>query len=309
MPEYRFGRKAPKEAPALMFSSFVKDEALGGNLPVAPLAVDYGVQANLPLQMLLNDQYGTCVSATSGTQRALIGKLLAGSSYYPTDDEIATFYKTQNPNFPNQDEGMVIQTALEELQKNGDKYFDGKKIVAFAKVDFTNEAELRAAHAIFGQVWYGVNVLRANMIEFNRNQPWDYVPGSPVDGGHSITGVGYDQDDYKFITWAQETSWTEAFRRNQVEEAWVVIWPEHLGTTQFQAGVDLTALADAYQQLTGRTLPVPTPPQPTPNPSPVDNTVTKTFTTEQFAALQDFAKAPHVWRKATAAAKAWLGAK
>ena len=84
------------------------------------------------------------------------------------------------------------------------------KAVAFAKVDYTNENELRLAHAIFGQVWYGVNVQRANQDEFSDGKPWNYVAGSPIEGGHSITGVGYDPTDYKFVTWAKETQWTEA---------------------------------------------------------------------------------------------------
>ncbi len=59
-----------------------------------------------------------------------------------------------------------------------------------------------------------------------------------------------------------------------VEEAWVVIWPEHFGSKQFLAGVDLSQLAIDYNALTGKTLVVPTPPTPapvpiTPTPNPV----------------------------------------
>src|ERR1019366_2542785 len=36
-----------------------------------------------------------------------------------------------------------------------------------------------------------------------------------------------------------------------VEEAWVVIWPEHLATTTFEQGVDQALLAADYQALTG----------------------------------------------------------
>ena len=132
--------------------------------------------------------------------------------------------------------------------------------MAFAKVDYTNENELRSAHAIFGQVWYGINVLVANQSEFSNGQAWDYVAGSPLDGGHSITGVGYDPSDYRFITWAVETEWTEAFRTHQVEEAWVVIWPEHFGATEFEQGMNLKQLAADYKAITGNTLIIPQPP-------------------------------------------------
>lgn len=165
---------------------------------------------------------------------------------------------------------MDIQTALEYLVSQGGP--DGVKALAFAKVDYTNPDELAAAHAIFGQVWYGVNVLNANMDEFDSGQPWDYVPGSPLDGGHSITGVGYRPGDWRFVTWAKETDWTDAFRTHQVEEAWVVIWPEHMGSKAFLAGVDETALAADYYAITGRQFipPVPQPPNPPQPPTDAD---------------------------------------
>ena len=51
----------------------------------------------------------------------------------------------------------------------------------------------------------------------------------------------------------------------------MVIWPEQLGTRQFAEGIDLGRLAGAYQELTGRELPVapgPAPTPPTPGPTP-----------------------------------------
>ena len=42
-----------------------------------------------------------------------------------------------------------------------------------------------------------------------------------------------------------------------VEEAWVVVWPEHLGTREFEQGVDLAQLKADYQALTGGPLALP----------------------------------------------------
>jgi hypothetical protein len=42
-----------------------------------------------------------------------------------------------------------------------------------------------------------------------------------------------------------------------VEEAWIVIWPEHLGTKEFEQGVDLAQLQADYQALTGSPLVLP----------------------------------------------------
>lgn len=257
----QYGRKPPKNAPAIAFSRLLAQSGI----PTSPASEDYGSQFT-GWQMLGNDTYGDCVAVTWANQRALVTTILSGKTAYPDQTEVYTLYKTQNPGFPSEDNGMDIQTALEYLHSHGGP--DGVKAVAFAKVDYTNEAELRAAHAIFGQVWYGINVLDANQTEFSEGQTWDYVAGSPVDGGHSVTGVGYYPTQYRFITWAQETTWTEAFRSHQVEEAWVVIWPEHLTTKEFESGIDINVLAADYQAITGQALVLPTPPTPTPAPTP-----------------------------------------
>jgi hypothetical protein len=200
--------------------------------------------------------------------RRLVTAALAVEKY-PAMDQVIDLYKTQNPNFPTQDDGMDIQTCLEFLHNMGGP--DGTKVVAFARVDFANLEELKAAMALFGCVWLGINVQQANMTEFNHNQPWDYVSGSPNDGGHSVIGGGYlgqASNDVRFVTWGRETGFSDNFWSRQVEEAWAVIWPEHLGTVEFQEGVDLTKLAADYRALTGRDLPIAAGPTPTPNPSP-----------------------------------------
>ena len=257
----RYGRRPPKRTPALQLSSL-----LATALPPVPSQVDYGTKFT-GWQMLGNDVAGDCVAVTWANQRALVTAALTNTVDYPSLAQVWSFYQTQNPGFdPNgssntdgpgsdQDNGMDIQTALEYSVLHGGP--DAVKAIAFASVDYTNEAELRAAHAIFGQVWYGIFVQDANDTEYWNDQPWDYVPGSPINGGHSVTGIGYDPADYRFVTWGLETEWTEAYRTHEVEEAWVVIWPENLGSKQFQQGINLTQLIADYQAITGTPLVLP----------------------------------------------------
>lgn len=273
------GRRAPKNAPAIRFGNIYR---AGATIPPHPAAEDYLGELS-GWNMLGNDSAGDCVAVTWSNFRRLVTKFLSTENY-PTQDQVWQVYKTQNPNFdPNgtadtngpgsqADQGMDIQTLLEYLVKTGGP--DGVKAIAFAKVDHTNQQELDAALAIFGGVWVGVNVLQANMQEFNAGKPWDYVAGSPLDGGHSVLAGGYAQTGgTRFITWAAETEFTQGFLQHQVEETWIVIWPEHLGTAQFEAGIDQAALASAYTALTGRPFPIqPTPPAPQPSPVPVPPT-------------------------------------
>lgn len=264
----KYGRRAPKRAPALRLGPL-----LTGVIPAHPAAEDYLAALGGGWDMLANDQFGTCVPATWANARRLVTTTLTSHGYYPTVDEVITLYKTQNPGFPAEDNGCDIQTMLEYLVRTGGP--DGVKAVAFAQVDHRNAEEVKAAIAIFGYVWTGLEVQAANMQQFDAGQPWDYVPGSPVDGGHSVItggygppGIGALGGDERFITWAAETSFTDRFWSHLTEECWVVIWPEHFGTQEFLNGIDLARLAADYQEITGRTLPVPPPPAPVPVPDP-----------------------------------------
>jgi hypothetical protein len=255
---YMYGRRPPKNAPALRFSSFLRAAA-----PPHPAAEDY-LAAMPGWQLLGNDVAGDCNAVTWANMRRLVSGTLA-TEYYPTQAQVWQFYQTQNPNFDpagskdtngpgsNQDQGMDVQTGLEYLHSTGGP--DGVKAVAFAKVDPTNLDQVKAALAIFGCLWLGVQVLAANQEEFQEGKPWTDVRGSPIDGGHAILGGGYGTD-IKFITWAQETEFDMSFWQGVVQgtplvqEAWVVIWPEHLGTKGFEEGINQAQLAADYQAIT-----------------------------------------------------------
>jgi hypothetical protein len=240
-------------------------------------------------QMLGNDVAGDCVAVTGANTRRLVSTVL-GTPYYWTQAQTWAFYETQNPGFdPNgsastngpgsqDDNGMDIQTGLEDLVAKGGP--DGVKAIGFASVDYTNINEVNAAIDIFGSVWTGINVLDINQTEFSDNQPWNYQAGANVEGGHSIIVGGFGDisadtgalaGNRKFITWAQETSFTDSFWTNEVEECWAVIWPEHLGSREFVAGMNLQLFATDYTAITGKPFPavVPAPtPTPTPGPTP-----------------------------------------
>lgn len=268
-----FGRKPPKRAPALRLSRY-----LTGAVPAHPVAADYLARLS-NWQMLGNDEYGDCVAVTWANTRRLVTAAL-GTENYPSMAQVTTVYKTQNPRFPQQDDGMDIQTLLEYLTKTPGP--DGVKAVGFASVDYTNPDEVKAAVAIFGSVWTGLNVQDAQMTQFNQGQPWNWVNGSPLDGGHSVITGGYGAPgagqlggDERFITWAEETSFTDSFWANGTEECWVVIWPEHLGLKEFTDGMDLATFAADYTEITGKPFPAPVPaPAPTPTPAPPSPTPT-----------------------------------
>lgn len=271
---YRYGRRPPVDKPALLLGDVLRSTKVD-----YPAQVDHLSQF-VGWQVLGNDQYGDCVPVSIANSIALTTTVLTGNTFYPTLEQCLAFYRSQNPGFPSQDEGMNIQDALSYLVSTG---LGDRKALAFAKVDVSNHDQVKAAIAIFGFGILGITVIAANEDEFNQGRPWDYNAASPVQGGHAILGGGESSDPNKeisFVTWGAETSLTSNFWRHQVEEFWVVIYPEHLGTKQFQEGIDGAKLAADYKALTGRDFPVPTPtpapkpaPGPTPAPQPVPATV------------------------------------
>lgn len=267
----KYGRRPPKNAPAVHFRA-LRD---AGVLPAFPPAYD-SIAGWSGWQMLGNASFGDCVAVTWATIRRIVTR---GKSY-PDLSQVVEVYKTQNPDFDeNGDEntngpgspadgGMDIQTLLEYLVKHGGP--DGVKAIAFAKVDHTNLDEMKAALATFGNLWLGVNVTDVNQDEFP-DQPW--TAAGYVEGGHSITGTGYDALRVLMETWASEASLADSYVITSkaagggagVEEAWVVIWPEHVANLTAD---QLAALATAYTEVTGKPLVVPVP-APVPGPDPV----------------------------------------
>jgi hypothetical protein len=295
----KYGRRAPKRAAAPHLADY-----LTGVIPAVPASTDYLAQLNGGWQMLGNDTAGDCVAVTWANIRRVVTTLLS-TAQYPSQADVWAFYQTQNPQFsPNggsvtgpgsqYDGGMDIQTAIEDLIDSGGP--DGVKAAGYASVDYTNPAEVKAAIALFGYVWTGINVQDANQQQFSNSQPWDYVAGNPVDGGHSVVTGGYGAPgtgplggDERFITWAAETSFTDGFWLRGVEEAWVVIWPEHLASKEFLAGIDLVQLAADFTAITGKPFPAAvTPPKPAPVTPPVPAPSELTIIGEVIAKLEAF---------------------
>src|SRR6266566_4719035 len=113
MPDLKFGRRPPKNTPALKLK-----DILTGTIPAHPASEDYLSKLS-GWRMLGNDQYGDCVAVTWANQRRLMTALLGGKESYPALADVEQVYKTQNPHFPSDDNGMDIQTCLEYLHATG----------------------------------------------------------------------------------------------------------------------------------------------------------------------------------------------
>jgi hypothetical protein len=140
------------------------------------------------------------------------------------------------------------------------------KALAHAAVDVTNLDEIREAITLFGFIAFGVNLEDAQQAQSNATPPvWSYSQSGDW-GGHAVLGAGFNGYDFTDVSWAMLVTMLQSFAAHQLEEARVIIWPEHLGLNAFVQGVDLQHLAADYKELTGRDFPV-SPTDPTPAPA------------------------------------------
>lgn len=267
VPDRRLGRRPPSNKPAIMFAQIAATAVLPHPSTVDNLddVTDFGLYGN--------DQYGDCGPVSVANSIKLLTKIGTGEEVSVTQADVFDLYRRSgNPNFDPEtdtdDNGVDMQTMLEALLKDG---IGGRKPLAFAKVDVTNLDEVRAAIAYFGCVLFGIDLQLGQQDDSDPGGVWDYEPSREW-GGHAIVAGKYTSrtepgvPDFSAITWAFTIGMTDAFCAHQLEEAWVVIWPEHLTHPDFLAGVDINALAAAYTALTDRPFPAVVPPEPVPVP-------------------------------------------
>lgn len=225
------------------------------------------------IQMALdsNDRFGDCGPTGCDNHDRIITLVELGREIDATLEQVFDLYRRSgNPNFdPNtgaDDNGVDMATMLGALRSGG---LGGRKIVAYARLKDMSDASIYAAIDIFGAVLFAVDLQVAQQGQTNQPNPtWDYVPSGDW-GGHAIVAGAYDSTtgDVDVVSWGMRVRTTPAFRRNQLQEVWVPIWPELLQSNKFVASIDVAQLAVLYQELTGDTLPVPAPPAPVP-PAP-----------------------------------------
>lgn len=99
-----------------------------------------------------------------------------------------------------------------------DKGFFGHTIRGFAEVK--DHDNIAMAAYIFGSVGIGISVTQAQMDQFNHNEPWDVVDGSPTLGGHYVPVIGRNaMGNLLCVSWGRLQAITPAFMEAQCDEA------------------------------------------------------------------------------------------
>lgn len=268
--EVQLGRNRPyteDEKPRLVLDRYLP--AFGAE----PAVVDFASEV-LSWPMYGNDTIGDCDPAMHAHAVQAWTRYTGTEADIP-QESVIQLYSAVSGYDPNQvqpdgsnptDTGCVMQDVLGYLRKNGFPG-SGHKILAFAQLQ--DLSKVKQALYVFGSVLLGVNVPQSAMDQFDADQPWDAVQGSPVVGGHAVPlqYAGTGLVPYEVPTWARLQGMTQAFMDEYVEEAWVVItddWLDKNGHTP--EGLDLQQLGADLAAMTGDPNPFPAPPAPVPAP-------------------------------------------
>lgn len=240
----------------------LKTPALGDYLTAAkswPAVAPWGWEASPdlgPLDMLANDTLGDCGPAGAmhliQVQTANTGNPLHGTVQQTID--LYSAVTGYNPADQSTDQGTVLTDLLAYWKTTGIAVTDatGKevvhKILGWASLDLSSIAQQRYATYLFGGTYLGINCPQSALQD---TDDWQYVPGSPIEGGHCICGVGQGGAGGKIVSWGKVIPYAWPFMQNALEEAYIVISEDWIESQSGKSpsGLDLSGLTAAMAAL------------------------------------------------------------
>lgn len=148
------------------------------------------------------------------------------------------------------DNGTNMRTSLKYRQKTGllDASGARHKIGAFVALDAGDLEQLWEASFVFSAVEFGFAFQQAQDDQF-ASGTWDFVAGSPNEGGHAVPAFGRNKGRGGLVSWAKHLWFTDAFYTNLVDEAYGIVYPEELKNGKTERGMDLSQLDAALNAL------------------------------------------------------------
>lgn len=245
MSDLKFG-KGPAQFPGSL-----KDLTYyaAGPLPKAPASIKPPAapgdiaDASGPWGILGNNEYGDC--GVAGLQHGMEADAEIVDIYetWPTNaDAISYYLKYTN----GVDSGVVLSQYLQYVREN--EYY-GHKIYGYAPVQFSDVSTIQTAIFLFGFAYTGVNVPQSAMDQFNAGEPWTVVSGSPIEGGHAIPLIGYDDSFLYCITWGKVQPISYNWWHSYADESWAVLTGSFVAHNGDGRGINLAALESDLNRL------------------------------------------------------------
>lgn len=228
--------------------------------PTRSLPETFGTRG-LDWQMLGNDEFGDCYFA-SAAHEVMAQARLAGRSPAFADqgvlDTYAYFLGLYGAEALNEktDVGTEPRAGAKFRRHHGvtDAKGTNHRIGAYVFEEEPDYEKLLVALYDFGAVTLCFELPQsADDVFLGQPGPkvWDYVPGSPILGGHAVAGVARaESGQIVAVSWGQEVEITPAFVQHYLQAALVYVSGSVLdGTGHAPDGLNKAALLEALQSL------------------------------------------------------------
>jgi hypothetical protein len=200
-------------------------EYLTAPLPPGPLV--YPAPSVVRWLMYGNDQVGDCTWAGILHARMAAAARLGEVETWPADQTVIAAYLAYNG---GQDVGCCEADLLTYYQRN---FILGDRCVGFAPVDIADQTTVKAAIALFGCAYIGVQLPDSVLpVSAGVLPPWTVVPdGSAANApnpanGHCVIIVGYNLQGAWVVTWGTVVFCSWAFLAAYMDEDWAIITGE-----------------------------------------------------------------------------------
>lgn len=207
-------------------------------LPQAPPAVDHASDVNGGFPMDGNDRYGDCTMAAAAHMIQAWNAQTGIQLPVPADaDVIAQYLKLTH----GKDTGLVESRVLQDWMREG---LWETKIVGYAPVSVHSLEGIKQAVAYFGGVYVGIQVPKNAQTQFAEEQPWALETGwqsEPIEGGHAVPILGYDDKFMYCVTWGAVQKMTWDWWSVYGDEAWVILSEEYQQAGKI-GGLDIAML-------------------------------------------------------------------
>lgn len=236
--------KLGKLAPQFPVALKEMDAYASQPLPQPPATVDWSKKVST-WPMDGNDVYGDCTMAAAAHMIQCWNAQTDEPLPIPREQQVVAQYMKLTG---GQDSGLVESQVLKQWLTKG--LWDNK-IVGYAPVNVHDLDALKQAIAYFGGVYVGIQVPANAQNQFRAGEPWTLVPGwqqQPIEGGHAIPLVGYDDQYLYSVTWGavQRMGWD--WWSTYGDEAWVILSEEYERAGKVN-GLDVAALQKDLAQV------------------------------------------------------------
>ena len=208
---YKLGALAPQRPHGLStLSVYAK-----GKIPAPPASVTPPSVG--PWGMMDNDRLGCCTIAGVGHAIMSWNAEVSQHDHVPNDSEVEKTYFALTG---GADSGLVEANVLNHWHRTG---LFGHKIAAYAPVEKHDFVGLQQAVAFYGAAYLGVALPSSAQDQFAAGQDWTVVPGSPIEGGHAIVAVGYNDHFVQCVSWGRVVNVSYPWLSHYLTEVWTVI--------------------------------------------------------------------------------------